>query len=811
MMLGQEFGGSVGLLAASGALSFVGALLALCILPREATGMRARQIMMNGRWAVASRVVLSGLLLTGTAWLLFLLALKLHFPRLDPDIPRQAMLRSWAMVAVGAVAALGIAARMRRSVRNVAFAGSVMASSMSCMVFASMSGIAAPSALAYDLTSVIATMAAGSMLWAGGLWLHGRPGSARIVPGLLMAASLTLVAVASLSCILPFSEWKMAAATPGAIAFRPVTVIFLSELGVTLILGFAGAGVDRQAAAQVARENERLRQLTESTFEALLIHDGGVVLDANSAFCELIGRPLSAIKGQPIESFLPGGDRISAISSITRKPEAFETQIAAANGEALPVEVLSRDVQFAGGPARVTALRDIRERRAAEARIRFLAQHDTLTGLPNRAQFQEAINRQLALSKRDGIPLAVMCIDLDRFKHVNDTLGHWAGDLILKQVAERLLGTVRETDTVARIGGDEFVLLQTGASQPESSGVLAARIIEVLSEPFDLNGNHMTIGASVGIALSPQDSTLADVLVQDADIALYRAKSNERGTFCFFKAGMDTLLKERRELEQDIIRATASGGFQLAFQPLFSGANPDQAVGFEALLRWRHPARGMISPDQFIPLAEETGLIVPLGAWVLEAACREAASWPSQYRVAVNVSPRQFTGGDFPSLVAGVLRRTGLPAGRLEIEITETLLIKDGEAALGILRRLKQSGVRIALDDFGTGYSSLSYLQRFPFDKVKIDQSFVRTLSSSEDARAIVGAILAMGHQLRLEVTAEGVETLEQLAFLRSQQCDQVQGFLLSRPLPQENVRDYILRTQARPATEAAEPELTAA
>ena len=531
------------------------------------------------------------------------------------------------------------------------------------------------------------------------------------------------------------------------------------------------------------------------------------MLDANSAFCELIGRPLSAIKGQNIETFLSEGERTSAISPITGKPEAFETQIAAADGEALPVEVLSRDIPFAGGTARVTALRDIRERRAAEARIRFLAQHDILTGLPNRAHFQDVITRQLALSKRDGMQIAVLCVDLDRFKSVNDTLGHGAGDLLLKQVAERLLNNVRESDTVARIGGDEFVLLQTAAAQPEAARQLADRIVEKLSEPFDLDGNRVTIGASVGVALAPQDSMQADVLVQDADIALYRAKENGRGGCCFFKAGMDTVLRERRELEQEIVRATASGGFELAFQPLFSGACSDQPVGFEALLRWQHPQRGMLLPAEFIPLAEETGLIVALGAWVLETACREAASWPAPFRVAVNISPRQFTEGDFPALVTDVLRRTGLPAGRLEIEITETLLIKDGEATLGILQRLKQSGVRIALDDFGTGYSSLSYLQRFPFDKVKIDRSFIRTLTFSEDARAIVGAIVAMSHQLRLEVTAEGVETAEQLALLRAQQCDQMQGFLLSRPMPQAQVRDFILRTLTVTLPAAAEPE----
>ncbi len=801
-MSGHAFTYSIWLLIASLGLSVAGATMALRILPRDKPTRHTA--------TVTIRIIPAGLLLAGTAWLLFLLALKLHFPNLDPEIPWPTALRAWAIVGVGTSAAQAIAVRASHSVRNVAFAGSVLASSVSCMVFASMSDLAAPSALAYDLSHVVEIMAASSALWAGGLWLLERPGSARWLPGLLLAASLMLLAEASLSCILPFSDWNKATTTPGAIAFRPVTVIFLSELGVTLVLGIAGAGVDRQTAALAMRENERLRQLTESTFEALLIHSGGEVLDANSTFCELIGRPLASIKGQQMATFLPEGDGSSAISPITGRPEAFETQIAGADGKALPVEVLSRDVLFAGGTARVTALRDIRERRAAEARIRFMAQHDILTGLPNRAHFQDVINHQLAMLRRDGIPLAVMCIDLDRFKQVNDTLGHWAGDLVLKQVAERLLRTVRESDTVARIGGDEFVLLQTAATDPESSSNLAARIIATLSEPFDLNGNRMTIGASVGIALAPRDSAQADVLVQDADIALYRAKSSARGTYCFFQAGMDTLLRERRELEQDIIRATASGGFELAFQPLFTGASPDELMGFEALLRWHHPRRGIIAPSQIIPLAEETGLIVPLGAWVLEAACREAAGWPSRYRIAVNVSPRQFTEGDFPSLVAKVLDSTGLSADRLEIEVTETLLIKHGEDALSILRQLKQIGVRVVLDDFGAGYSSLAYLQRFQFDTVKIDQSFVRLATSSEDTRAIIGAILAMSHQLRLEVTAEGVETKEQLAFLRTQPFDQMQGFLLSHPLRREEVPDFIRRapsqTLAQPVLTVAEP-----
>ncbi|HLJ05845.1 MAG TPA: EAL domain-containing protein, partial [Acetobacteraceae bacterium] len=596
----------------------------------------------------------------------------------------------------------------------------------------------------------------------------------------------------SLMSVLPFSEWQMAAATPGAMAFRPVIVVFLSELGVSVTLGLLGTGVDRQIATQFARENERLRQLSESTFEALVIHRDGTVLDANSAFCSLVGRSLSEIEGEPVDRFVPAAKDLSLVSPVTGRPEPLEIEIAGADNTPLPVELLSRDIPYTGGAARVTALRDIRERRAAEQRIWYLAQHDLLTGLPNRAHFNDVMTRQLALSKRDGIPLAVFCIDLDRFKHVNDTLGHAAGDLLLKQVADRITAIIREGDTLARIGGDEFVLLQTGAAQPEGSAQLAQRVIDRLTEPFDLNGSSATVGASIGVALAPQDADKADELVSYADIALYRAKANGRGAYCFFKTGMDTLLRQRRELEQSIARAIGAGEFTLDFQPLFSGESTDQLIGFEALLRWPDPVRGMIPPADFIPLAEECGLIVPLGAWVLQAACREAVSWPEPWRVAVNVSPRQFTTGDLVATVRDVLDRTGLDPARLEIEITETLLITDSEAARRTLQNLKGLGVRIVLDDFGTGYSSLSYLQRFPFDKVKIDRSFVTGLVTNDNARAIVNAILAMSHQLHLEVTAEGVEQEAQLSILRSSHCDQIQGFLLARPIPQLELQRFI-------------------
>jgi diguanylate cyclase len=776
-------GNSIALLSATSLLSLAGTMAASRLMPIAPLS--------GGSRTGLHRIIPAGLLFSATSWLLFLAALKLRFPRLDPIFPGAAMAESLCIAALGSVMAVTVASRAGRSVRNSVFAGSIMAASVSCMVFAGMSGLAAPSYLAYDLEDVVCTMAVGGALWAAGIWWRGRSSHRTMWPGALMAASLMLISHLSLFAVLPFSEWRTASQVPDAIEFRPVTIIFLCELGVTLALGLVGEGVDRRSAALVARENERLRQFTDSTFEALLIHRDGAVLDANNTFCDLVGSPLPAVRGRRVVEFLHDGNASAYVSPVTGMPEAFETEIATSNGASVPVEVLSRDLRFAGGTARVTAVRDIRERRAAEESIRFLACHDSLTGLPNRVLFQDAIARELASAKRQGSHLAVLGIDLDRFKHVNDTLGHWAGDQLLQQVAERLRQCVREGDIAARIGGDEFVLLQTGATQPEASSVLARRIIETLSRPYDLAGNQMSIGASVGIALSPRDGEEADALVRNADIALYRAKSIERGTVCFFQPGMDTQLQERRALEQDIARAAASVDFDLAWQPQFSIAGPTRTEGFEALLRWRHPVLGDLPPDRFVPLAEESGLIVPIGAWVLKSACREAASWPVPLHVAVNVSPRQFVGGDFVALIDEALCNTGLSPGRLEIEITETLLIKDGDAALGVLRQLKQRGLRIALDDFGTGYSSLSYLQRFPFDKVKIDRSFVLALSSSEDARAIVSAILAMARQLRLEVTAEGVETLEQLEFLRAQRCDQVQGYLLARPLTRDQLADY--------------------
>jgi diguanylate cyclase len=745
--------------------------------------------------SAGARLTGAALLLMVSVWCMFRLALRAEFLHVDPDLPWSTMLRASAIAVCGILASLGIATFGPRSVRNVALAGSLLSAGSSCMMFACMSDLTAPSVLAYDLVRLLAAMVASSALFGCGLWLLWRPAghTGRIIPGALIAASLLGLAVISLSSILPFAEWNMASEEPGAMAFRPMTVVFLSELAVTLALTLAGVGFDRRAAALIGRENDRLRQLSDCTFEGLLIHRNGVVLDANTAFCTMTGRSLDTVAGKPVTEFLcDAAPTTTPSSSPSGKPVAVEIEITGEDGRALPVEMLSRQIAYTGGMATITALRDIRERRESEARIRFLAQHDPLTSLPNRVQFRDTLIRELAIAAREGRSVALLGIDLDRFKMVNDTLGHQMGDLLLQQVAERMVSSIRAGDMVSRVGGDEFLLLQTGVQEPSAAARLAGKLIECLSLPFDLDGQQACIGASIGIALAPQDSTQVDELINRADIALYRVKTSGRGQYCFYKAGMDELLRERREMERDIGAAIASGGFELAYQPMFDGGADSEVLGCEALLRWTHPTHGPIAPDRFIPIAEETGLILPLGAWVLETACREAMAWPASLRVAVNVSPRQISNPGFVELVAQVLNRTGLPGARLELEITETILIRDAEAAMEVLVRLKALGVQIVLDDFGTGYSSLSYLQRFPFDKVKIDKYFVQSLQESDNARAIVGAILAMCHQLNLHVTAEGVEEHEQLRELITQHCDEVQGFLLSRPLAAGAIRPFL-------------------
>jgi diguanylate cyclase (GGDEF)-like protein len=436
-----------------------------------------------------------------------------------------------------------------------------------------------------------------------------------------------------------------------------------------------------------------------------------------------------------------------------------------------------------GDGGAVRTYTDITARKEVERRIAHMARHDALTGLPNRVLLRERVEEALTQVTRDNATLAVLCLDLDQFKGVNDTLGHPIGDALLKAVAERIRSQLSDNDTIARLGGDEFAILQVGAEQPQGAKALAGRIVQAMPEPVFVQGHKLNVGASVGIALAPSDGLDPDWLLKCADLALYRAKAAGRDTFRFFEAAMDTEAQTRRVLELDMRDALGKGEFHLHYQP-FMDISRGEVVGLEALVRWQHPGRGLVSPDQFIPIAEENGLIVPLGEWIIRQACADAARFPAAARVAVNVSVAQFRSPHFVQTVVSALASSKLPPHRLELEITETVLMQGSDGALKALHQLRSIGVRIALDDFGTGYSSLSYLSSFPFDKLKIDRSFVRDLGDSPHCAAIVRAIIGLGASLGICTTAEGVETPEQLDFLREAGCTEAQGYLLSLPKP---------------------------
>jgi diguanylate cyclase (GGDEF)-like protein/PAS domain S-box-containing protein len=439
----------------------------------------------------------------------------------------------------------------------------------------------------------------------------------------------------------------------------------------------------------------------------------------------------------------------------------------------------------------ISMIHDVTERKRDELRLAHMAHHDVLTGLPNRIAFNECIAATLSLAADSGESFAMLSLDLDRFKTVNDVFGHTIGDRLLRELAGRLEQACQGA-FLARTGGDEFHVITSCGAQPASAEALAEKLCAALDADIDIDGVPLRVGLTVGVAIFPQDAADAPTLVANADAALVRAKSERRGSIRFFEQSMDRQLREKRALQQDLRTALGRDEFALHYQPQ---ANIDGEVnGFEALVRWHHPRYGMIAPNTFIPLAEESGIIIELGEWILRAACREAASWPRPLDIAINLSPVQFQHGDLPKLVHEVLLETGLAPARLVLEITEGVLIGEFNRGVAILRRLKHLGVRIAMDDFGTGYSSLSYLQSFPFDKIKIDKSFIANLGHSQEAATIVRAVIALGHGLDLPVVAEGVETKEQLKFLADESCNEIQGYFIGRPKPIADYADLIGR-----------------
>jgi diguanylate cyclase (GGDEF)-like protein/PAS domain S-box-containing protein len=480
-----------------------------------------------------------------------------------------------------------------------------------------------------------------------------------------------------------------------------------------------------------------------------------------------------------------------------------------ADGSLIDLAIYWRELVYSERPAVLLALMDITERKRAEARLAFMAQHDGLTGLPNRGLLRQQIEEALIHRRRSTEKVAVLVLGLDNFKAINDTLGHAVGDKLLHGVAKRLRSSLREEDKLARLNSDEFAVVQSGLARPDEAGMLARRLLDAIADPYLIDGNSVVIGASIGIAMAPGDGEDAERLLKSADMALSRAKADARGTFSFFESAMDARAQSRRKIEVELRDAIQDEVLRPYYQPLIDLAS-GRITGFEALVRWPHPERGMISPAEFIPVAEDTGLISAIGGMMLRRACADAANWPDDVRVAVNLSSLQFRSGNLLALVTDALKQSGLPAKRLELEITETLLLEKSSQVLATLHALRALGVRISMDDFGTGYSSLSYLRSFPFDKIKIDQSFVRDLGANRDAQAIIRSIVSLGKGLGVTITAEGVETEAELSCLRMEGCHEAQGFLFSRARPNAEIMELLRAQRAEDASGDAQAAMVA-
>ena len=556
------------------------------------------------------------------------------------------------------------------------------------------------------------------------------------------------------------------------------------------------------------KERKRFYEtIWENAVDTIVVSDGAGLIDyVNPAVTRLLGYLPSALLGQPIGLLQDSGqahDLRVAIDAWRSHHGAgmIETTIRHRDGQRVAVEVSLNKVTLNGMAAHVAFVRDITERKTFEARIRHSANHDFLTGLANRNLLSDRLGVAIAQAARTLRPVWVVFLDLDRFKIINDSLTHKAGDELLQQVGERLRGATRDTDTVARQGGDEFVLVLPETGDGRLTDSIVERLLQTLARPFTLNGQELFVTCSAGVAVYPGDGTDPAELIEHADIAMYRAKDSGRNTFQFYTREMNERAVERLKLENALRAALENNQFVVHYQPQFC-LHTGRVVGCEALVRWQHPVRGLLAPGHFIGVAEEMGLIVPLGEWVLRAACQQARLWNRDLRaglnVAVNLSARQFAHPDLVGTVRRIITDSGLTPRELELELTESLLMDDIEHGSRLLADLRGLGVRLAIDDFGTGYSSLAYLKRLPVDVLKVDRSFVADVAKGAEDAAIVASIIALAHNLGLEVIAEGVETTEQLHFLRTRDCDRVQGYLLGRPMPADEFARLLVK-DARP------------
>ena len=686
----------------------------------------------------------------------------------------------------------------------VAVGGAVVGAGVAAMHYTGMMAFEIPAHIVWAPGIVLASILFGSAFAALALAVAGRRDN---LAHTIAATVLLTVAIVShhftgMGAITLVWDPRLVG---DGLTIAPQVLSFMTAMAATVILcmSMLVAVIDRRSKGELHKQKVVLDTALENMSQGLCMFDAqGRILLFNERYAEMMGRTGMPMKGRLLVDVLTDlksagrweSDPEELVASLIAEAKAgrTETKMLVQNGRSIRIV----DQPMNGG-GWVATFEDITEWKQAQEQISHMARHDALTNLPNRTLFREQLEQALRLVKRSD-QLAVLCLDLDHFKEINDSLGHPVGDALLMEVGRRLGECVTDNDTVARLGGDEFAIVQFCKDcDPSAVALLASHVVERISEPYTIGGHQLVIGVSIGISLAPEDGKNPDELLKKADLALYRAKADGRGTYRFFETGMDARAQARRLLELDLRAAVSRNEFEVYYQPIRDIAC-DKVVAFEALVRWNHPLRGMISPVSFIPLAEETGLIIKLGDWVLRQACTDATRWPEEISVAVNLSPVQFKNPSLVSQVKAALLQSGLAPHRLELEITESVLLQNSEATLAVLHELRGLGVRISLDDFGTGYSSLSYLRSFPFDKIKIDRSFVSELATREDSMAIVRAVTGLGKSLGIVTTAEGVETDAQFELLRREGCTQAQGYLFSKPRPVAEVEAMLSKTPKR-------------
>ncbi|WP_441237234.1 bifunctional diguanylate cyclase/phosphodiesterase [Bradyrhizobium sp. 930_D9_N1_4] len=675
----------------------------------------------------------------------------------------------------------------------VALGGAVVGSGVAAMHYTGMMALEIPARIGWETGTVTVSIVLGIVFGSLALFVASRRDS--LASALSATGLLTLAIVAH-----HFTAMGAVELTPdpaiviSGLSIPPgsLSILTASAAAAIIAIALAAALLDRRAKGELGRQQVVLDTALENMSQGLCMFDAeGKIQLFNERYAAMLGRTDIALAGRLLVDVLREeqsrgqwqGDASEFFARLVADAREGRTTTQVVTRFGRSIRVVNQPMHGGGW---VATFEDITEWLEAQAKISHMARHDALTSLPNRVLFHEQLEQGVRRVK-SGDQLAVLCLDLDHFKDINDSLGHPIGDALLKEVGCRLKATVGASDTVARLGGDEFAVVQIGRSEEAAARALAGRLVEVISAPYEIDDHQIVIGVSIGISLSPQDSSNPDELLKNADLALYRAKADGRGTYRFFETGMDARAQARRLLEMDLRAALQRNEFEVYYQPIRDVVS-DRVVAFEALLRWNHPHRGLIAPINFIPLAEETGLIVQLGEFVLRSACAHAATWPDDVDVAVNLSPIQFKSPNLIATVTEALAASALQARRLELEITESVLLQNSEATLTTLHELRAMGVRISLDDFGTGYSSLSYLRSFPFDKIKIDRSFVSELATREDSMAIIRAVTGLGRSLGIVTTAEGVENDAQLELLRREGCTQAQGYLFSKPRPASDV-----------------------